>query len=147
MSLKPGIIERYRKALPLIKELIEDLEQIENSFRPAAATEEERSQVKHLRALSGSAFDEAGWRIERMFLPVVAQGRLVKNSSGRYEIEGTDYYFTSGSSCEIYVSFYEDDEPGENMTWVPTRIEHNKDYYFVARPGLSPAGVLARVRR
>ncbi len=146
MSLKPEMIERYRKALPLIKELIEDLEEIENNFSPAAATEEERSQVKHLRALSGSAFNEAGWRIERMFLPVVAQGRLVKNSSGRFEIEGTDYYFTSGSSCEIYVPYY-DDEPGENMTWLPTRIEHRTDYYFVARPDLSPAGVLARVRK
>jgi hypothetical protein len=46
MSLKPGMIERYHRALPIIKELINDLEWIENEFDPSRATEEERSQVK-----------------------------------------------------------------------------------------------------
>lgn len=144
--VKPGMMERFQKALPVLRELMKDLEGIEEGFDLDAMTDEERGHIKHLRALGHNPFNEAVWRIESMLQPdVLAQGRLVKNRAGRYEIEGTDYYFTSGSSCEIYVPFY-DDEPGEHMTWLPTSIEHNKDYYFVSRPDVCPAGVLARVR-
>jgi hypothetical protein len=150
MSLKTGLIERFRKAMPTIKELIKDLEWIEDGFDPSQATEEERSIVKHLAALSHHRFDDAAWRLEELFAPdVIVQGRLVKNSLGRYEIEGTDRYFTCGGSCEAYLPFRDcEDEEDKLMTWVPTSIEGvpNGNYYFTASPGVPLDGVLVRVR-
>jgi hypothetical protein len=146
--LKPGMIERFREAVPILKKLVDDLEWIESEFVPSEATEEERSLVKHLQGLGGNPFDETAWRLERMFAPdIIAQGRLFKNSSGRFEIEGTDIYFTCGSGCEIYVPYYYDDDEGENMTWVPTSIEaQNGEYYFTARPDFPMMGALVRIR-
>lgn len=145
------IVERARKAAPIIQELIKDLERIENEFSPTRATEEERSQVKHLRALCCRQFDEAGWRLDRMlFSDIIAQGTLSKNSSGRFEIEGTDHYFTCGSSCEAYLPYdeYYEDEENKLMTWVPTSIEAtNGEYYFTASPNISMDGILVRIKK
>ena len=40
--LKQGMIERFRKAAPIIQELVDDLAWIQNEFNPGKATEEER---------------------------------------------------------------------------------------------------------
>lgn len=148
--LKPGMIERFQKAMPVIQQLMRDLEWVNNEYSPTNATEEERAQVKHIQRLSCRNFDEAGWRLEAMFAPsVLAQGRLVENSDGRFEIEGTNRYFTCGSSCEAYLPYdeYYEGEDDELMTWVPTTIEAtNGQYYFTSRPKISMAGVLVRVR-
>ena len=45
--LKQGMIERFRKAAPIIRELVDDLAWIQNEFNPEKATEEERTYVKH----------------------------------------------------------------------------------------------------
>ncbi|MDA5110876.1 DUF5348 domain-containing protein [Brevibacillus thermoruber] len=72
---------------------------------------------------------------------VAAQGRLYKNSSGRYAID-EDHYFTCGETIEILVN--EDEDGGY---WVRTRIEHNgDDYYAVDRPKINLQGTMARVR-
>ncbi|MEK5217730.1 DUF5348 domain-containing protein [Psychrobacillus sp. FSL H8-0487] len=70
--------------------------------------------------------------------PVKATGTLVKRPDGRYEIEGTDYYFTSGSPIEIW-----DSEDGH---FVRTKIEYKEDYYAVGYQDLLLDGVLARIR-
>lgn len=55
--------------------------------------------------------------------PVIATGKLIKNSNGRYEIG--DRELTSGSTLDYY---------DEDRGWVKTRIEHNgTDYYIVSR--------------
>lgn len=72
---------------------------------------------------------------------VTAQGRLYKNSSGRYAIN-EDHYFTCGETIEILVN--EDEDGGY---WVRTKIEHNgEDYYAVDRPKINLQGTMARVR-
>lgn len=144
MALREGMIERFRAALPVLQELSKDLEWIENEFLPSQATEEERSQVKHLRNIAYRQFDESAWRLERLFMPVKSQGHLFKNSAGRYQIEGTERYFTSGDSCEVFLPFHDDEE--ENYAWIPTSIEHHKDYYFTARPDVPMAGALVRTK-
>ena len=42
------MIERFRKAAPIIQELVDDLAWIQNEFNPEKATEEERTYVKHI---------------------------------------------------------------------------------------------------
>lgn len=145
MSLKPGMIERFREALSVLQELQKDIEWLDNEFSPSQATEEERCQVKHLRNIANRQFDEAAWRLERLFMPVKSKGTLFLNSEGRYQIEGTEHYFTSGSFCEVFLPFYDDED--EYYTWIPTSIEHkNGDYYFTARPDVSLAGAIVRTR-
>lgn len=70
--------------------------------------------------------------------PVKLQGRLSKNSQGRYEIENTGEYFTSGSPIEIW------DE--DHQSFRLTRIEHRGDYYAVCSPDIALEGTLARIR-
>lgn len=75
---------------------------------------------------------------------VKEEGKLVKRSDGRYEIEGTDEYFSSGKPLEVfrYDEFNECDE------WVKSRVEHgNGDYYIVALgKGVKIEGLKVRVR-
>ena len=145
MTLRAGMIERFRSALPVLRELQKDIEWIDDAFSLEDSTEEERSQIKHLRSLASRPFDEAIWRIEELFAPVDVKGTLFLNSEGRYQIEGTERYFTSGGSCEVFLPFYEGDE--EYYTWIPTAIEYDKGYYFTARPDAPLAGSLVRIRQ
>lgn len=69
---------------------------------------------------------------------VVAQGRLYHNSAKRYEIEGTDYYFTSGSSVEVLY----------DGAWVSSDVEHDGDDYYLTRlKGVSMKGLMARAKK
>lgn len=70
MTLREGMIERFRKVLPVLQELQKDIEWLDNEFSPSQATEEERCQVKHLKIIASQSFDEASWRLERMFMPI-----------------------------------------------------------------------------
>lgn len=142
--LKQGMIERFRKAAPIIQELVDDLAWIQNEFNPEKATEEERTYVKHLLGLGSNAFDESDWRLKRMYATVGKTGHLVRNAAGRFEMEGTDSEFTCGSSCEVYAPYFSDEE--EWMTWLPTSIEHSGDYYFTARPDMKLEGALVRIK-
>ena len=76
MSLKEGMIERFRKALPVLQELQKDIEWLDNEFSLSSSTEEERCQVKHLRNIATQNFDEASWRLERLFMPIKSKGTL-----------------------------------------------------------------------
>lgn len=79
-----------------------------------------------------------------MLAPVGKKGRLIRNSTGRFEMEGTDIEFTCGSGCEVYASYFSDEE--EWMTWLPTSIEYCGDYYFTARPDMKLEGALVRIK-
>ena len=145
MALKEGMIERFKKALPVLKELEKDLEWIENEFSVKNSTEEERSQVKQIRNMACRPLDETAWRMERMFMPIKSKGHLFLNEAGRYQIENTDRYFTSGDSCEVFLPYYDDEE--EYYTWIPTSIESkNGEYYFTARPDVPMSRALVRTR-
>lgn len=139
--LRQGMVGRFKKAAPMIRELVDDLAWIQNEFNPENATEEERTYVKHLLSLGSNAFDESDWRLNRMF---AAKGRLIRNAAGRFEMEGTDIEFTCGSGCEVYAPYFSDEE--EWMTWLPTSIEYSVDYYFTARPDMKLEGALVRIK-
>ena len=79
-----------------------------------------------------------------MYADIGRTGRLVRNSAGRFEMEGTDIEFTCGSSCEVYAPYFSDEE--EWMTWLPTSIEYSGDYYFTARPDMRMEGALVRIK-
>ena len=141
---RKGIIERFKKATPIIKELIDDLAWLQDEFDPSMATEEERTYAKHLMILGCNNFDESGWRLKRMFAAVGEQGRLYRNAADRFEMEGADIEFACGSSCEVYAPYFSDEE--KLMTWIPTSIEYKGDYYFTARPDMKMEGVLVRIK-
>lgn len=141
---RQGIIERFKRATPIIKELIDDLAWLQDEFDPSIAIEEERTYAKQLMILGCNNFDESGWRLKRMFAAVEAQGHLSRNAAGRFEMEGADIEFTSGSSCEVYASYFSDEE--DWMTWIPTSIEYSGDYYFTARPDMKMEGALVRIK-
>lgn len=139
------MIERLKKTLPILKEIEQDFEWIENEFSLENSTEEERSQVAQLRNIFCKPFDETSWRLERMFLPIKNKGHLFLNNAGRYQIEDTDIYFTAGSSCEVFLPYYDDEE--KYFTWIYTTIESkNGEYYFTERPKYSMNGALVRTR-
>ena len=141
---RQGILERFKRATPIIKELIDDLAWLQDEFEPSIATEEERTYAKQLMLLGCNNFDESGWRLKRMFATAGEQGRLSRNAAGRFEMEGADIEFTSGSSCEVYAPYFSDEE--DWMTWIPTSIEHKGDYYFTARPDMKMEGALVRIK-
>ena len=142
--LRQGMIERFKKAAPMIGELVDDLEWIQNEFNPEKATEEERTYAKYLLSLGSNCFDESDWRLKRMFAAIGQQGRLIRNKAGRFEMEDTDVEFTCGSCCEVYAPYFSDEE--EWMTWMPTSIEYSSDCYFTARPDMKLEGALVRIK-
>lgn len=152
MALRPGLVERFKEILPYMSELKKDLTYIENEFDPNNASEEERSQVKHLQAMANRPFDETFWRLQRLFAKkIIASGKLEQDDMGYYGIAKTCICFASGEFCEAYLPYWgtELDEGNPLYTWVPTSIEFDNkknDYYFTAEPDISPAGVLVRVR-
>ena len=79
--LKQGMIERFKKAAPIISELVDDLEWIQDEFDPENATEEERTYVKHLLGLGSNAFDESDWRLKRMYAAVGKERALTTEFS------------------------------------------------------------------
>lgn len=146
-AFRPEIIERAKKALPVLRQLVEDIAWIESTQSADDMTEEQRYYAEHLLSLKGHALEDAPWRLRYMFSPAGTEGVLVERPDGRYGFKGTSIYFTCGSSCEIYVP-YRDWDDGENMTWIYTGIEAKEGkYYFTARPDMPIAGVRARLKR
>lgn len=82
-------------------------------------------------------------RLEYLAKPIVEQGYIRHNESGRYELPGGTY-FTSGSVCEILYT----DKKYDEQSWVYTSIEHNgKDYYATSLGrDTSINGMMVRVR-
>jgi hypothetical protein len=75
---------------------------------------------------------------EYMKRSVKAEGFLFKRPDGRFGIQGTSEYFTSGSPIEIWD---EDDE-----MYIMTRIEHGEDYYALHYKNQELEGLKARYR-
>jgi len=70
--------------------------------------------------------EEAKNIIDNATAPVLYEGILVKQTNGRYMIQGTSYEFSSGSPLEYWVK-----NDAEVETWMDSRIEHNGyDYYI-----------------
>lgn len=84
--------------------------------------------------------DEIKYILDWIDKPVKAKGYLVQNSTGRYEIGGTDYYFTSGYPLEVFLE--------EDNRWYKSHVEHDgEDYYIVCLGRNTPIeGLLVRTR-
>lgn len=74
-------------------------------------------------------------------MPVLATGKLQRNSNGRFELGGVE--LTSGAPVELLVY---DPEWDKAPHWVRTRIEYDTDYYAVYQH-MSLEGKTARIRK
>lgn len=73
---------------------------------------------------------------------VITEGVLLKNPSGRYELNGRE--LTAGSLVEICI---EDEEYKDGGYYFSTRIEHNgEDYYVVDMHNIKLEGRKARIK-
>lgn len=144
--LKQNLVADFKKAVPVIRVLVQHLSWLENEFQPEKATEEERSIVSHLLALGVHCFDESDWRLARCLAEIKEEGHLKRNANKRFEIQGKNIELTCGSYCEVYAPYFSDDA-NELMTWLPTTVEYNTDYYFTVRPQMAMEGALVRIRQ
>lgn len=81
-------------------------------------------------------------KIDYLYKPIILEGKILKNESGRYQVE--NYEYNSGDIIEalVYDSNYEDER------WIKTSVEHDgKDYYLVGYKGINMDGLLVRVRK
>lgn len=98
-----------------------------------------RLMVSELRACA-EKLDDAQHIMDYMCLPVTAESRLHKNSSGRYEM-ADGYYFCSGSPIEALI------DEGDDTYWVVSRVESDGgDYYIVGYSKYPMEGMLVRRR-
>ena len=70
---------------------------------------------------------DASNRMEWVNKPVKAEGYLAERSDGRYGIDGTEIYFTSGSRIDVWRY----DEFDERYDWFYTTVEHNGEDYYI----------------
>lgn len=105
-----------------LKRFLEKYREAEVNMDRSVLTVEERSDYVVLYQASDKISD-AYRLLKTLDKPIRADGILVKNSNGRYEVNGIE--LTSGSSVE----FFSDDEDGG--CYVPSRIEHNGEDYYI----------------
>lgn len=139
VDMKLRMVNELSKLENTLKYITKDLRKIEDSW-PDQFDENDPEDM-YLRSSFNRIEDKLS-DVRRMLqgigAEVVAQGRLYHNSAKRYEIEGTDYYFTSGSSIELLYD-------GE---WISSYVEHNgEDYYLTRLKGVSMRGLMARAKR
>lgn len=108
------------KSLKLFLEKYQDMEENTNQ---STLSIDERSQLIALYQVQNK-LEDAYHQLKKLSSPVIAEGRLKKNSINRYEVNGVE--LTSGS----YVEYLSEDEDGNY--YIPSSIEHNgEDYYIV----------------
>ena len=90
--------------------------------------------------------EEVGLDAEELTYPIIAEGKLHKNTYGRYEVDGRE--ITSGRAIELLTIDEEDEDRGHNNgSWKRTRMEHNgEDYYFYHYRNIKPEGQTVRLR-
>lgn len=137
--MKERMVKELSKLESTLKNITKDLRKIDDSW-PDHFDENDPEDM-YLKSSFYRIEDKLS-DVRRMLqgigAEVVAQGRLYHNAAKRYEIEGTDCYFTSGSSIEVLYD-------GE---WIPNSVEHNgEDYYLTRLKGVSMNGLMARAKR
>ena len=86
--------------------------------------------------------DTANDRIAYLNKPIIYEGTLHKNSSGKYETENGDYY-TSGNTIEAFIY----DDYREKERWAKTSVESDGiEYYLVHYKDISMQGLKVRIR-
>ncbi|MFD1676031.1 DUF5348 domain-containing protein [Alicyclobacillus fodiniaquatilis] len=115
------VLNKLKPSLEHIQRSIADMTKPEGNIEALTLYQEMQSIEDKLFSVIKS--------IQWMKRPVAAQGRLLKRSDGRYIIEDTDVFFTSGDVLDVLVN----EEDDSDSHWVPTRMEYaNDDYYIFA---------------
>jgi hypothetical protein len=137
--MKERLINDLRQLEGTLKRITKDLQKAEDSW--SDHFNESDPEDMYLRSQFYRIEDKLSdvrHMLQGIGAEVVAQGRLYHNSSKRYEIEGTDYYFTSGESIEVLY----------DGQWIPSSVEHNgNDYYLTRLKDVSMHGLMARAKR
>lgn len=141
--MKDKMLKDLKKLENDMKYITKDLKGIDDSWTDHFNSEDPNDiYLRHTVAEIEDKLSKVRRVIQGIYAPVVAEGRLIKNSSGRYEIEGTGYYFTSGSTVEVLVTRWK----GDPQEWVKSSVEHDgTDYYLTMFTG-SMEGLNARVK-
>jgi hypothetical protein len=123
----------FKQLLDLAKELAPKLarfsevyEEVERVTLPSEElTMEERYQLNVLLRV-GEKLDDASYSLNNMLKPVQVSGTLEKNyETGRYEVDGIS--LSSGYPVE-YLSELD-------KCYIPSRLEHNGDDYYIVALG------------
>ncbi|MEC0238242.1 DUF5348 domain-containing protein [Paenibacillus kribbensis] len=143
--MKKRMLKEFGALEESLKWITKDLKKMEDSWTDFFNAGD--PQDMYLRRTFGGLEDKLSdvrRKLQGIHAEIVAEGTLRHNKDGRYEIEGTDYYFTSGSSIEVLHSFYED----EPLEWIESTVEHDgADYYLTRLKGVSMNGLTARAKR
>lgn len=125
---------------PQLKRVVKMIEEAENEGVYGETPEEQ--YLRSMNRKIEDKLDDARRLLRQVNAPVIEEGMLRKNASGRYELPSGDY-FTSGSSIE-FLHTYSD---GEEI-WVYSSVEHNgEDYYITNLPKTPLAGLWVRVKQ
>ena len=143
-TMKNKMMKELEKLENSLKYMTKDLKEIEDSWSDHFNANDPDDM--YLRSAFAKAEDKLS-DVRRTILginaPVIAEGRLYKNSAGRYQIQGTEVYFTSGSTLEVLYARYALD-PRE---WIESSVEHNgTDYCLTRLQGVSMEGLIARAK-
>lgn len=133
-----------KQALKVLEEIEHTISKLEDRYGKLPEEFEydydnPKDKYQHDAVLSiVSTLEKAQRQIKWMNKPILSEGILVKNQNDRYEIEGTNIEFSSGSPLDVW-----DEEWGQ---WETSRVEHNGgDYYIVSLGRERPiAGVKVR---
>jgi hypothetical protein len=118
--------EELKKTLAAFERVVKDLvEAGDNIVWDRNDIEQETFVRAYLNAIHPK-IEEACWDSAYLRKNVIAEGPLLKQSNGRYEVKGHE--LSSGHPIEVLV---EPEDEWENPYYVQTRIEHtNGDYYI-----------------
>ncbi|RAU92491.1 DUF5348 domain-containing protein [Paenibacillus sp. YN15] len=141
-SIREQIKSELEKLLPQMKRVVNLIEDTEDNWLDHYERLDPDDQFqRYMFYFIAESMQKAQRTIEIMKAPVVASGKLYKNSAGRYEYERGSY-FTSGCPIEFL-----HEEEGRDPSWIHSRVEHNgSDYYIVGYPNLSMNGLFVRMR-
>jgi hypothetical protein len=133
------LVELAKELGPKLARFSEVYEEVERVTLPSDLTMEERYQLNVLLRV-GEKLDDATYALNNMVKPVQTSGTLEKNyETGRYEVNGIS--LSSGYPVE-YLSELD-------KCYIPSRIEHNGDDYYIVSLGREEPidGVSVRIKK
>lgn len=138
MDAKTELINELISLDSKLKSITKRLAYIENEWpNHFNENDPEDLYIRNKFASIENKLTDVRFDIKMLTAQVAAQGKLILNSDRRFKIEGTDYYFTSGSYIEVLY----------DGRWISGTIEHNgEDYYITSLKGVSLLGLTARVK-
>jgi hypothetical protein len=139
---KDDIKSELNKLFPQLKKVTRMIEDAEDNWtNHFNRNDPDDMFLRNMFNRISDQLEKARRTIHTIKLPIIEEGTLKKNSSGRYEIR-SGHYYTSGSEIEfLFKNSYDDEE-----CWILSSVEHREDYYIVSHPKLEMAGLKVRVR-